>query len=122
MGSVIRNPTSVNAHRFGETHVIRRIGRYDRSIHLRTAHSFTQTQKYYALQCFTMGQTSQKCPFLRGHLHPHLTHGSLDHYNGPPLIPFKSVPSHGGSDELRIAFENNKFPRKVGIRTWKNGQ
>ena len=31
--------------------------------------SFTQSLKYYALQCFSIGQTPQKCPFPWGHLH-----------------------------------------------------
>ena len=52
---------------------------------LRSVHPFfaklilTQPPKSYALQCFSIGQTPQKCPLLKGRRHPHVMHVSWTH-------------------------------------------
>ena len=69
-------PPKLKATRCTEQHVIRHI---DRSTHFCTVHSFTQLPKSYALQCFSIGQTCQKCPFQCSHLYPNVIHVPWTH-------------------------------------------
>jgi len=67
-------------------HTIQGIGRYYWSTRFCTGHHFTQSPKSYALQCFSSGQTPQKCPFAWVHLYPPVIHLPWTHPTQHPKV------------------------------------
>jgi len=70
-------------------HVIRRTDRL--TSFFCTAHPFTQPPKYHALQCFSISESPQKCPFPWGHLQPYVIHVPWTHPTHHPKIASQLV-------------------------------